>query len=556
MLSQLKKKQEQKEQIETNNMIGNEKAWSTIDSWFSKSNDRREPKVLLLIGPPGIGKSSGIELLCKKYEYHKSEINASDVRTSKEICYYLSENIIGRSLFDLKGFENAKVQKPKKIAIVLDELDGVFDDYNGSNNNNSTILTKKRKINMELVQPTYHSIQEIIDAKNLTTADKIILTIEFIYNNFNKNMNPIIFIANNHSNLTIKTLKKISFSKSYFIKVISFYRLTNNDLQQILNQKLKESKYVMNDYTQKVIIVQSNGDARALLNTFTLLKNTSQPLEKVTNNKITTDVRDGTLDFFQSSLYLLTNYKSDFNTKFHAADVYYLNNPFLMICMIHENYLESIPKYKIIKCKETKMKKELEIMQEIRKISNMISFDITLTEYKLYNEASFINSGLQQIDDTQSFQLSFGIRQATLSLTNFYNQPNIYRSPKPKMTFTKIPTFLREQRLSQEKSIQKYEPQWSSFILVCFNSLQKLFTLKENGNIHRNDIPLIVREKRIFLDSFNSLKQIIIESKEPQITKQMVELWFLQRYKLSQFLPEKNYITPKLEYWFSKRLFH
>ena len=64
-------------------MIGNEEARATLLEWFAKWKKGTKP--ILVVGPPGIGKTTIASLISKKFGYDMIGLNASDVRNKSNI---------------------------------------------------------------------------------------------------------------------------------------------------------------------------------------------------------------------------------------------------------------------------------------------------------------------------------------------------------------------------------------------------------------------------------------------------------------------------------------
>ena len=60
-------------------MIGNEEARAALVEWFGKWKKGTKP--ILLVGPPGIGKTTIANLAAKQFNYDMIGLNASDVRS-------------------------------------------------------------------------------------------------------------------------------------------------------------------------------------------------------------------------------------------------------------------------------------------------------------------------------------------------------------------------------------------------------------------------------------------------------------------------------------------
>ena len=91
-------------------MIGNEEARSAFVEWFGKWKKGTKP--LLMVGPPGIGKTTLANLAAKQFGYDMISLNASDVRNKQQIQEILSPVLGNASLLG-------------SPMIFVDEVDGV-----------------------------------------------------------------------------------------------------------------------------------------------------------------------------------------------------------------------------------------------------------------------------------------------------------------------------------------------------------------------------------------------------------------------------------------------
>lgn len=99
-------------------------------------NDEEKPhrKILLLTGPPGLGKTTLAHVCAKQAGYEVLEVNASDDRSRDVVKNRIrtslgTENV--KSVTNSKDAEgNAKVAKP--VCVIVDEVDGVVSGAGGS----------------------------------------------------------------------------------------------------------------------------------------------------------------------------------------------------------------------------------------------------------------------------------------------------------------------------------------------------------------------------------------------------------------------------------------
>ncbi len=92
-------------------MVGNEDARLAAIKWLTGWVNGSKP--LLLVGPPGTGKTTLVHALAKQFEYDLVEMNASDARNRQ----ILQTRI-------LPVFQNASLLG-RKILLFLDEVDGI-----------------------------------------------------------------------------------------------------------------------------------------------------------------------------------------------------------------------------------------------------------------------------------------------------------------------------------------------------------------------------------------------------------------------------------------------
>ena len=100
-------------------LVGNEEARKSLVEWFTKWKKGTKP--ILLIGPPGIGKTTLANLVAKQFNYDLISLNASDVRSKQNIQEILNPVLGNQTIFGTP-------------MIFIDEVDGVHGraDYGGT----------------------------------------------------------------------------------------------------------------------------------------------------------------------------------------------------------------------------------------------------------------------------------------------------------------------------------------------------------------------------------------------------------------------------------------
>jgi len=102
-------------------VIGNEEAKVELVKWLINWEKGREKTIgVLLVGPPGIGKTTAIYALANDFSYHVVELNASEYRTSEKIMERVGS--ITRS-YTLESYFGEK--KRERIIVFFDEIDGI-----------------------------------------------------------------------------------------------------------------------------------------------------------------------------------------------------------------------------------------------------------------------------------------------------------------------------------------------------------------------------------------------------------------------------------------------
>ena len=190
-------------------VVGNTKEIKIIKDWVSawKSNDPQIP--LLLVGPPGIGKTTLAQIIAKEFSEH-IELNASDKRSQDVIKRTIGESSSSRSLFG----DEYKL-------IIIDEVDGLH----GTNDRGGV-----------------RAIGEII--KN--------------------SKHPMILIANDFYSKRLQSIKPKC-------QVIKMKKSRWNSIAKLLREIAQKEGVDANPKALKEIAVKSQGDVRSAINTLQAL---------------------------------------------------------------------------------------------------------------------------------------------------------------------------------------------------------------------------------------------------------------------------------------------
>ena len=182
-------------------MVGNEEPRAVIIEWFAKWKKGTKP--LLLVGPPGIGKTTIAYLIAKQFGYDMIGLNASDAR---------SKSRLNEILIPVLG--NVSVLGTPMIFV--DEVDGIHGrgDYGGA--------------------------AALVDILKEPTV-------------------PIILAANDDALDKMKGIKKV-------VKTIHFKRIPPRLLRVYLENILKKEGAKLSPGSLIKVIDKSHGDIRSMIN--------------------------------------------------------------------------------------------------------------------------------------------------------------------------------------------------------------------------------------------------------------------------------------------------
>lgn len=182
-------------------MVGNEDARKQFVEWFGKWKKGTKP--LLLIGPPGIGKTTMCFLAGKQFGYDMISLNASDVRNKKNIQEILTPVLGNQTVLG-------------EPMIFIDEVDGIHgrSDYGG--------------------------VEALINILKEPTV-------------------PIVLAGNYGSSDKMKKIKKVA-------KTLQINPLSPRFLKLYLDMILEKEKAKINPGRLIKLITDSKGDIRSMIN--------------------------------------------------------------------------------------------------------------------------------------------------------------------------------------------------------------------------------------------------------------------------------------------------
>ncbi|KAG0686542.1 hypothetical protein C6P40_003837, partial [Pichia californica] len=230
-------------------LIGNEKINSQILKWLNDWNyvvnggklidsntynrdisidplKRPRKKIILIHGPPGIGKTTIAQCVCKQLGYEMQEINSSDERSGNVVKEKIKNTLKMNSL------------SGKNMCLLLDEIDGAFGNENGFIRILIGLLNKDIKATEE-----WNSFNKLKYNKKE----------DFI-------KRPIIAMCNDISAHCLDQLKP-------YCEIISFKKSSKNSIKKRLKMIIENEKLgEINESLLDDLIISLDGDIRNCIN--------------------------------------------------------------------------------------------------------------------------------------------------------------------------------------------------------------------------------------------------------------------------------------------------
>ncbi len=228
-----------------------------LNNFNELSSDIKFKKGIYIYGSPGCGKTHFVKSLLKNADFDIIHYDAGDVRNKTLMDSITSNNVSNYNVLDMLK------KKPKKIVLVMDEIDGLNNGDKGGINALIKIIRQKKTKKQKLE---------------------------------NKSLNPIICIGNYYMDKKIKELMKVC-------NVFELKKPTNLQIETILNNNTTINndykghiiKYIQNDLRKLNYFKDIYSKSKDLINKDNIelifkLKSQNDDSKKITENLINYNV--------------------------------------------------------------------------------------------------------------------------------------------------------------------------------------------------------------------------------------------------------------------------
>ena len=261
---------------------------SILNSFENRHDDVQFKKGIYIYGSPGCGKSFFVTNLLKQLNYDVIKYDAGDIRNKSLIDNITSNNISNKNVLDMM------FGKVKRIAIVMDEIDGMNNGDKGGINALIKLIRQKKTQKQKLESMT---------------------------------LNPIVCIGNYYMDKKIRELMKVCYT-------FELKAPTTNQVETLLNRLIPTQSRII---SQDILINYIQGDIRKLNFTSQLYKQKSHLL----TNDILNDIFQ-TKSFNEDSKRLTATLYNEY-IPFKDHNIRMNDNDRTIIALLwHENIIDII----------------------------------------------------------------------------------------------------------------------------------------------------------------------------------------------------------------------
>lgn len=444
-----------------NDIIGNKLQVQKTKLWLKNYKNKKfgTKPALLIIGSPGIGKTTLSKNLLKEFEYDTIEFNASDIRNQKLVKQNL-KNIMGKiSITSMMG-------STRYNGIIMDEVDGMSSGDKGGMNELINFINPNKGLRKKNKKPINY-------------------------------INPIICISNEDFDKKINDLKKEC-------EVIKFVKPKKSELYNlILDICEKENKVISDDIIFK-IVEYSQYDIRKLLGLLEFyFKNRNLDIDIFLKNMEKKNIHS---NLFDSCLKILTEdlQEIELNKIFNEYNIV-LNQ------IVHENLLTN---YQNFKDNDSIKLENLEKNYKSLALGDILDGNLykkhyyEITDYMGYISCISISKNLKKMEKYQYLKnhnviYSKILSKFSITFNNFKlksNYKKIFNINKLDSLYILLEIFFNY----FVKNSGKIKPLLNKLQLEDLEKIQKIIKLNKINSISNKDTIINNMEKKDIKNIFNN----------------------------------------------------